>query len=75
MIDVNDFDETLPGMGMELKRLAASFAIGPGATADFTQTVTRDAILTTSHSCSEAIRQFATMQNDLLCTRASTSRR
>src|SRR5438093_601153 len=48
VLDVNDFDETLPGpWEWDLKRLAASFAIA-GRDRDFTPKETRDAVLTTA---------------------------
>jgi uncharacterized protein (DUF2252 family) len=63
VIDVNDFDETLPGpWEWDVKRLAASFAIA-GRDRDFTPKETRDAVLTTARSYREAIREFATMRN------------
>ena len=63
VMDVNDFDETLPGpWEWDLKRLAASFAIA-GRDRDFTPKETRDAVLTTARSYREAMREFATMQN------------
>ena len=63
VMDVNDFDETLPGpWEWDLKRLAASFAIA-GRDRDFTPEETRAAVLTTVRSYREAMREFATMQN------------
>ena len=63
VMDVNDFDETLPGpWEWDLKRLAASFAIA-GRDRDFTPKETRDAVLTTVRSYREAMREFATMRN------------
>ncbi len=56
VMDVNDFDETLPGpWEWDLKRLAASFAIA-GRDRDFTPKETRDAVLTTARSYREAMR-------------------
>jgi uncharacterized protein (DUF2252 family) len=63
VLDVNDFDETLPGpWEWDVKRLAASFAIA-GRDRDFTAKQTRDAVLTTVRSYREAMRQFAAMGN------------
>ena len=63
VMDVNDFDETLPGpWEWDLKRLAASFAIA-GRDRDFTPTETRRAVLSTVRSYREAMRSFAAMRN------------
>jgi len=62
-LDVNDFDETVPGpWEWDVKRLAASFAIA-GRDRDFTPKQTRDAVLTTVRAYREAMREFATMRN------------
>ena len=74
VMDVNDFDETLPGpWEWDLKRLAASFAIA-GRDRDFTPKQTRDAVLTTARSYREAMREFARCKTSTSGTRASTSR-
>ena len=63
VLDVNDFDETLPGpWEWDVKRLAASFEIA-GRDRDFTPKQTRDAVLTAVRSYREAMRQFAAMHN------------
>jgi uncharacterized protein (DUF2252 family) len=63
VLDVNDFDETLPGpWEWDVKRLAASFAIA-GRDRDFTPNETQAAVLTTARSYREAMREFATMRN------------
>ncbi|MGH2966743.1 MAG: DUF2252 domain-containing protein [Solirubrobacterales bacterium] len=63
VVDVNDFDETLPGpWEWDVKRLAASFAIA-GRDRDFTLKETQAAVLTTVRSYREAMREFATMRN------------
>jgi uncharacterized protein (DUF2252 family) len=63
VLDVNDFDETLPGpWEWDLKRLAGSFEIA-GRDRDFTATDTRAAVLTTTRSYREAMREFAGMGN------------
>ena len=63
VLDVNDFDETLPGpWEWDLKRLAASFEIA-GRDRDFTSEETRAAVLRTVRSYREAMREFATMRN------------
>jgi uncharacterized protein (DUF2252 family) len=63
VMDVNDFDETLPGpWEWDLKRLAASFAIA-GRDRDFTPRETRTAVLTAARAYREAMREFATMRN------------
>src|SRR5690349_15555484 len=63
VLDVNDFDETVPGpWEWDVKRLATSFAIA-GRDRDFTPKQTRTAVLTTARAYREAIREFATMRN------------
>jgi uncharacterized protein (DUF2252 family) len=63
VLDVNDFDETLPGpWEWDLKRLAASFAIA-GRDREFTPKETRTAVLNTARAYREAMREFATMGN------------
>jgi uncharacterized protein (DUF2252 family) len=63
VLDVNDFDETLPGpWEWDVKRLAASFAIA-GRDRDFTPKETRAAVLHTVRSYREAMREFAAMRN------------
>jgi uncharacterized protein (DUF2252 family) len=63
VMDVNDFDETLPGpWEWDLKRLGASFAIA-GRDRDFAPKETRTAVLTTVRSYRVAMREFATMRN------------
>ncbi len=63
VMDVNDFDETLPGpWEWDLKRLAASFEIA-GRDRDFTPTETRDAVLSAVRSYREAMRELAKMRN------------
>ena len=63
VVDVNDFDETLPGpWEWDVKRLAASFAIA-GRDRDFTPTQTRAAVLSTARHYREAMREFAAMRN------------
>jgi uncharacterized protein (DUF2252 family) len=63
VVDLNDFDETLPGpWEWDVKRLAASFAIG-GRDRDFTANETRAAVLSAVHAYREAIREFAGMRN------------
>ena len=63
VMDVNDFDETLPGpWEWDVKRLAASFEIA-GRDRDFTPKQTRDAVLSTVRHYREAMREFAAMRN------------
>ena len=63
VMDVNDFDETLPGpWEWDVKRLAASFAIA-GRDRDFTPNETQTAVLGTVRSYREAMREFAAMRN------------
>ena len=63
VMDVNDFDETLPGpWEWDVKRLAASFAIA-GRDRDFTPNETRAAVLGTVRAYREAMREFAAMRN------------
>lgn len=63
VLDVNDFDETLPGpWEWDLKRLAASFEIA-GRDRNFTPKETRVAVLATAREYREAMRGFAAMGN------------
>ena len=63
VLDVNDFDETLPGpWEWDVKRLAASFAIA-GRDRDFTPKENRRAVLRTVRAYREAMRNFAAMRN------------
>ena len=63
VLDVNDFDETLPGpWEWDVKRLAASFEIA-GRDCDFTPKETRAAVLTAVRAYREAMREFAGMGN------------
>jgi uncharacterized protein (DUF2252 family) len=63
VMDVNDFDETLPGpWEWDVKRLAASFEIA-GRDRNFTPKQTRVAVLKTVRSYREAMREFAAMRN------------
>jgi uncharacterized protein (DUF2252 family) len=63
VLDVNDFDETLPGpWEWDVKRLAASFEIA-GRDRDFTPKQTRNAVLTTVRAYREAMRELAAMRN------------
>ncbi len=63
VVDVNDFDETLPGpWEWDLKRLAASFEIA-GRDREFTAKQTRAAVLSTVREYREAMREFAAMGN------------
>jgi uncharacterized protein (DUF2252 family) len=63
VLDVNDFDETLPGpWEWDVKRLAASFEIA-GRDRDFTPKQTRAAVLSAVRHYREAIREFAKMRN------------
>ena len=63
VLDVNDFDETLPGpWEWDVKRLAASFEIA-GRDRDFTPEQSRAAVLRTVRSYREAMREFAAMHN------------
>jgi len=63
VLDLNDFDETLPGpWEWDLKRLAASFAVA-GRDRDFTPKETRAAVVTTARSYREAMLEFAAMGN------------
>jgi uncharacterized protein (DUF2252 family) len=63
VLDVNDFDETLPGpWEWDVKRLAASFEIA-GRDREFTPKETRAAVLSTMREYREAMRGFAAMGN------------
>ena len=72
VLDVNDFDETLPGpWEWDLKRLAASFAIA-GRDRDFTGR-RRPAVLSSARAYREAMRETAAMRASTSGMRASTS--
>jgi uncharacterized protein (DUF2252 family) len=63
VLDVNDFDETLPGpFEWDLKRLAASFEIA-GRYRGFGERDRTDAVLTVIRSYREAMREFAAIGN------------
>ena len=63
VVDLNDFDETLPGpWEWDVKRLAASFEIA-GRDREFTPEQTRTAVLATVREYREAMRAFAAMRN------------
>ncbi len=63
VLDVNDFDETLPGpWEWDLKRLAASFEIA-GRDREFTPAETRAAVLSAVRSYREGMRELAAMGN------------
>ena len=63
VLDVNDFDETLPGpWEWDLKRLAASIEIA-GRDREFSATENRAAVLSTVAEYREAMRKFAAMRN------------
>jgi uncharacterized protein (DUF2252 family) len=63
VFDINDFDETAPGpWEWDVKRLAASFAIGARENG-FSAAERRDAVLATVRSYREAIAGFARMRN------------
>jgi uncharacterized protein (DUF2252 family) len=63
LMDVNDFDETLPGpWEWDLKRLATSFAIA-GRDRDFTPRETRSAVLSVVRTYRDAMKGFAAMRN------------
>jgi uncharacterized protein (DUF2252 family) len=63
VVDVNDFDETLPGpWEWDVKRLAASFEIA-GRDREFTAGDTRSAVIAAARAYREAMRNFAEMRN------------
>jgi len=63
VIDLNDFDETLPGpFEWDVKRLAASFEIA-GRDRNFTETQRRKAVLNAVRSYRRWMRDFAEMAN------------
>ncbi|HET6999409.1 MAG TPA: DUF2252 domain-containing protein [Solirubrobacterales bacterium] len=63
VLDVNDFDETLPGpWEWDVKRLAASFEIA-GRDRNFTPKEIRAAVLATAGEYRKAMRSFAAMGN------------
>jgi uncharacterized protein (DUF2252 family) len=63
VIDVNDFDETLPGpWEWDVKRLAASFEIA-GRDRGFAAKETRAAVIAAVRAYREAMRSFAEMRN------------
>jgi uncharacterized protein (DUF2252 family) len=63
VFDINDFDETAPGpWEWDVKRLAASFAIG-GRENGFSKSERRTTVLDTVRSYREAMTAFAGMRN------------
>ena len=63
VIDINDFDETLPGpFEWDVKRLAASFEIA-GRDRGFSDADRRAAVLQSVRAYRETMRQFAAMRN------------
>ena len=63
VLDVNDFDETLPGpWEWDVKRLAASFEVA-GRDRDFTPKQIRAAVVRGVRAYREAMREFAAMGN------------
>jgi uncharacterized protein (DUF2252 family) len=72
VLDLNDFDETLPGpFEWDLKRLAASFEIA-GRNRGFSASECSEAVLTVVRAYREAMRGFAEMGNmDLWYARLS----
>jgi uncharacterized protein (DUF2252 family) len=63
VLDVNDFDETLPGpWEWDVKRLAASFEIA-GRDREFAAKDTRSAVIAAVRAYREAMRKFAEMSN------------
>src|SRR3954453_14281873 len=63
VVDINDFDETLPGpWEWDLKRLVASFAIA-GRDRDFSPTQTRAAVLRAARAYREAMGEVPAMGN------------
>ena len=74
VLDVNDFDETLPGpWEWDVKRLAASFEVA-GRSRDFTPKQTRAAVLRGVRAYREAMREFAAMGNTPTRTSSTTAR-
>lgn len=63
VVDINDFDETLPGpWEWDLKRLAASFEIA-GRDRAFEDTQRRDVVLTVTRAYRESVRRLAALSN------------
>lgn len=63
VVDVNDFDETLPGpWEWDLKRLAASFEIA-GRNGGFNRSQRRDVVLSAASEYREIMRRLAPMTN------------
>jgi hypothetical protein len=63
VLDINDFDETLPGpFEWDVKRLAASFAVA-GRDRGFDEKTRRSAVLTTVREYRRAMAKFASMRN------------
>jgi uncharacterized protein (DUF2252 family) len=63
VVDINDFDETLPGpWEWDLKRLAASFEIG-ARDRGFDHTPRREVVLTATRAYREAMRRLADLSN------------
>jgi Uncharacterized protein conserved in bacteria (DUF2252) len=63
VLDINDFDETLPGpFEWDVKRLAASFSVA-GRDRGFDEKTRRSAVRTTVRAYRKAMAGFATMRN------------
>ena len=63
VVDINDFDETLPGpWEWDVKRLAASFEIG-GRDRGFTDKQRREVVLAATRAYRENMRQIAGLSN------------
>jgi uncharacterized protein (DUF2252 family) len=73
VIDLNDFDETLPGpFEWDVKRLAVSFEIA-GRDRNFTETQRRKAVLNAVRSYRRCMRDLADMANlDVWCAHLDT---
>ena len=75
VVDINDFDETLPGpWEWDVKRLAVSFAVA-GRDRGFDEVERRDIIVAAVREYREAMRRFAQMRNLDVGTPGSTSQR
>ncbi len=74
VVDINDFDETLPGpWEWDLKRLAASFEIG-GRDRGFNRSERRDVVLTAARTYRQGMQIYAGLSNlDLWYRRVDVS--
>jgi uncharacterized protein (DUF2252 family) len=75
LFDINYFDETLPGpWECDVKRLAASLAVA-GRANGFSDAERRGVVVASAHDYRTSMREFASMRNLDVCTRACRYRK